>query len=178
MQNRFGRRDGELVSQCLRGDAGAWKALVTRYENLIYSVARVHFRESAAADDVFQDVCTELYRRLETIEDIQALPKWLITVTRRKSRQAMTRAEWSDMDPSDIATSDQQVTAVEHRFWIEQALGQLSDREQKLIEALYLDPAQPTYLQISERLDMPVASIGPTRARCLKKLRQHWEGTA
>lgn len=179
MRKDSAKTERALVSRCLSGDADGWHELVLLYQSLIYSVARIHFRDPSLADDIFQDVCLELYRRLETIRDVQALPAWLITVTRRKSQQALDNSpEWSDVDADNIALMDQRVAAIEKRFWIEQALNQLSARDRRLIEALYFDPNQPSYEEIASRLNMPVASIGPTRARCLEKLRKHWEGTS
>ena len=118
----------------------------------------------------------ELFRRLDTINDLQSLPAWLITVTRRKCSQAIGRlADHEDVDAHDLSTVDRRLRAVEERFWIERAMDQLSERERQLIAALYFDADQPSYSEISTRLDIPVASIGPTRARCLEKLRKYWE---
>ena len=169
--------EATLVSRCLSGEAAAWQEIVLRYQRLIYSVARLHFRNPAIADDVFQDVCLELYRRLDSIRDVKALPAWLITVTRRKCAKALKdRLEWTDVDAENMPVIEQKIAAVEKRFWIEKALTRLSDRDQALIEALYFDPDQPSYEDIASRLKMPVSSIGPTRARCLEKLRKHWNG--
>lgn len=169
--------DTILATRCLAGDATAWREMINRYQRLIYSVIRLHFRDSDAADDVFQDVCTELFRHLATIKDCQALPAWLMTVARRKCHLARMRSsDWSDIDTDTLIDIDNQLGGLEGRFWIEQAMKHLSDRERALIEALYLDDEQPSYAEIATRLNMPVASIGPTRARCLEKLRKHWEG--
>ncbi|PYS28217.1 MAG: hypothetical protein DMG11_13470 [Acidobacteria bacterium] len=55
---------------------------------------------------------------------------------------------------------------------LEQALGRLPDRCRRLIELLYFTAEEPTYAEIAEEMGMPVASIGPTRARCLEKLKK------
>jgi len=168
-------RDPEqgLIARCLDGDDAAWRALVARYQSLVYSVIRLYFRESAAADDLFQEVCVELYRRLDTIRDLRALPAWLITVTRRKCGQAIGSAsDWHAVEADTIAEVDKHIPAIERRFWIEQGMADLGPRDRMLIDALYLDPDQPSYEEIAKRLSMPVSSIGPTRARCLEKLRQ------
>jgi len=55
---------------------------------------------------------------------------------------------------------------------LERAVDELPERCQELIRLLYFDSAEPTYAEVSHRLGMPVASIGPTRARCLEKLRK------
>lgn len=168
--------DASLVERCLEGDSAAWQSLVLRYQRLIYSVARAYFR-NGVADDVFQDVCLELYRRLESVRDVQSLPAWIITVTKRTCGKALANvSDWEDVDSESLADIDQKIPAIENRFWLEQVLDSLSDRDRQLIECLYLDPDQPSYAEISDKLNIPVASIGPTRARSLEKLRAQWEG--
>ena len=168
--------DHALVRLCLSGDERAWRALVMKYQRLIYSVTRAYFRDDEIADDVFQDVCAELLRRLETLRDVQALPAWLMTVTRRRCSQMYAQrldAADGDMQPDHLAGVDRRIHQIEQRFSIERCLTLLSDKEQALIRALYLDPQQPSYAEIAARLDIPVSSIGPTRARSLAKLNRY-----
>jgi RNA polymerase sigma factor (sigma-70 family) len=161
-----------LVDRCLGGDRQAWTEIIDRYERLIYSVARAHLRASALADDVFQEVCLELYRRLDTLRDPQALPAWLITITRRKAVRALDeRSDWSGPDLAEAAATDAALASFERRFWLEEAMAGLPERCRLLVELLYFDPDQPTYAEVAQRLGMPADSIGPTRARCLGKLR-------
>ena len=49
---------------------------------------------------------------------------------------------------------------------------QLTGGCRELLRLLYFDRTEPSYEQISARLQMPKGSIGPTRARCLQKMRQ------
>lgn len=168
--------DRALIARCLDGESGAWHELIMRYQGLIYSVARLYLK-SAGAEDIFQEVCMELYRRLDTIHDVQSLPAWLITVTRRKCAGAVNHiVEFAEVEVDNLVVVDQSVAQIENRFWIEQSLVLLNDKERSLIHALYFDPAEPSYAEIASRLNIPVASIGPTRARCLEKLRKGWEG--
>lgn len=177
MKEEFEEIDTALVKRCLAGDSTAWETLVMRYQRLIYSVARAYFR-NGIADDVFQDVCLELYRRLDTVRDVQSLPAWIITVTKRICGKALANiSDWEDVDSESLANIDKKIPAIENRFWLEQVLDTLSNRDRDLIECLYLDPDQPSYAEIADKLDIPVASIGPTRARSLEKLRVQWEGS-
>lgn len=168
--------DKALIAKCLAGDGASWAQLIERYQRLIYSIARVYFRGNAA-DDVFQDVCLELYKQLDAIRDVQSLPAWLITVTRRACNKALSNnRDWQDIEDANLSEADKRITAIEDRFWLEQAMTDLSERDSQLIHSLYFDPQQPSYDDIAERLNMPVASIGPTRARILKKLKERWAG--
>src|SRR2546426_12752602 len=92
-------RDEELVRACLNGDQLAWAELIRSYQRLIYSAARVLCPDDADADEVFQQVCLELYQRLADVRDVASLPRWLAIVTRRQSVTLLrNRRPASDQD--------------------------------------------------------------------------------
>jgi RNA polymerase sigma factor (sigma-70 family) len=164
--------DRELIDSCLRGEQRAWTDLIARYERLIYSVARKLCSQPEDCADVFQRVCLDLYQSLKQLRNDQTLPAWLITVTRRRS-YAFLKGKREDISIEDyVAEANPQVNAVEGEFLLERAVAELPERCEDLIRLLYFDSDEPTYAEVSERLGIPVASIGPTRARCLEKLRR------
>jgi DNA-directed RNA polymerase specialized sigma24 family protein len=75
-------------------------------------------------------------------------------------------------EPADPTENLEEVRILSEQLQaVREAVDQIAGRCRSLIEALYLDPRHPSYDVIGQELDMPVASIGPTRARCLEKLR-------
>ena len=163
--------DKDLIERCRQGNQTAWKDLVVRYERLVYSVAMTFCPEADAAD-VFQQVWMELYQRLPELRHSEALPAWLITVTRRISYKVINSRRSSEPLDDNVPDIKQQLSNVEYEHELERALGQLGDRCRQLIDLLYFSADEPSYAEISNKLSMPVASIGPTRARCLEKLRK------
>jgi RNA polymerase sigma factor (sigma-70 family) len=164
--------DRDLIDACLRGEQDAWTELVARYQRLIYSVARKLCPQPEDASDVFQRVCLDLYQSLKTLRNDRTLPAWLITVTKRRS-YAVLRDTRENIPIEDyLAEASPEVEAAEKEFLLERAVGELPERCQSLLHLLYFDPHEPSYEEVSQRLGMPVASIGPTRARCLEKLRK------
>jgi RNA polymerase sigma factor (sigma-70 family) len=170
--------DPELVSMCLKGDGHAWEALIRRYRRLIYSVPVRFGFEDADAADVFQAVCLKLLEHLHEVKDDRRISAWLVTTTTRqclhvralKSRE--TTSEDDLQEPEDPAINLEELRLVtEKQQAIREAVDELGERCRVLIGLLYFDSASPSYEDISEQLGMPVASIGPTRARCLDKLR-------
>ena len=164
--------DTDLIDRCLKGDQAAWKDLIIRYQRLVYSIAHVFCSNREDVSDVFQQVWLELYQQLKDLRNVEALPAWLITVTRRRSYAVLHTRYGSEPLEEDIPDISEQLTRVEHEHSLERALDQLPDRCRRLIDLLYFDASEPSYLQISKTMGMPEASIGPTRARCLEKLRK------
>lgn len=164
--------DRDLIDACLRGEQDAWKELIARYQRLIYSVARKLCPQPEDTSDVFQRVCLDLYQSLKTLRNDRTLPAWLITVTKRRAYAVLRNTRENIPIEDYLAAARPEVEAVEKEFLLERAVGELPERCQSLLRLLYFDPQEPSYEEVSQRLGMPVASIGPTRARCLEKLRK------
>ena len=171
---RTHQSDPALVRACLDGDELAWEELVDRYGRLVYSIPRRTGLADADADDVFQNVFTTLFRRLGDLRDQTRLSSWLITTTHRECwRLGKRAARYVELDDAIVdvgAPPGDEVVRWEREQQIRQALRRVDDRCRELLTALFLNPATPSYEQIGARLGMPVGSIGPTRARCFKKL--------
>jgi RNA polymerase sigma factor (sigma-70 family) len=172
----------DLVTRARDGDRQAWDALVERYAPLICSICRRHQLADADARDVGQTVWLHLVDQLAALRDPAALPGWLVTTTRRECRRMLCAARAplpagheldADTLPDEQAvTAEQQLLAAERHAALREALLDLPTQGQRLITLLAADPPVP-YVEISARLGIPVGSIGPTRRRCLDKLRQH-----
>jgi len=166
--------DRNLVQRCIEGDQQAWKQLVARYQRLIYSIAWRICRDSEAGADILQQVCLELYQRLDEVRNVASLPAWVATVTRRKSydhlRALKPTEPLADFDgPPD---EDDILGNIERQHTLERAMSALPERNRKLIEMMYMSGGGHSYEEIAAELGIPVASIGPTRIRSLKKLRK------
>jgi RNA polymerase sigma factor (sigma-70 family) len=166
--------DTMLVQACLAGDGRAWESLVTRYQRLVYSVALRCGLNADDADDVFQVVFTTLFRRLPGLRDHNRLASWLITTTYRESwrvgRSARGRMPL-DETVIDVSTPAPELVAQADRDQrVRDAMERLDERCRRLLTALFLEHDAPSYGDIAVRFGVPVGSIGPTRARCFKKL--------
>ena len=172
----------DLVARARNGDKQAWDALVERYAPLIWSICRRHQLRTTDADDISQSVWLRLVNRLDRIREPAALPGWLATTTRRECRRVVRTARGSrpvdyalDVEnlPDELArTADQEVLEAERHAALRQAFGALDPFSRQLVSLLIQDPPVP-YAEISDRLGIAVGSIGPSRGRCLEKLRRH-----
>jgi RNA polymerase sigma factor (sigma-70 family) len=169
--------DPALVESCLAGDPRAWDELVERYGRLVYSIPRRMGFSAADADDVFQEVFTTLLRSLGGLRDRTRLSAWLITTTRRECwRRGRTTARHAELDESltdGAPPAIDEIARWEREQGVREAVRRLDTRCRELLTALFLEASSPSYEAIAARLGMPVGSIGPTRARCFKKLEAH-----
>ena len=175
--------DLQLVLACRRGDQLAWERLVRRYQRLIYAIPlRAGLDEDQAAE-IFQDVFTTLFQKLNDIEQPEKLHAWLVTTTRRKTLHAISKAQLRqqsqvDADEPYLVSSvrdesplpDEQLLILEEQHRIRTALSSLDERCRTLLEMLFYLSEPPSYADIANALGVPEGSIGPTRARCLAKL--------
>jgi len=167
-----GSSDRDLIESCLRGEQTGWTQLLTKYERLIYSMARVLCPDQEDCSDVFQNVCVALYQNLDRLRSAQTIPAWLMTVTRRQAYKIIrVKKHYAEIEEKELV-AETNVDLIAKEFEIELALGRLDERCQRLIRLLYFDSKEPSYAEIADKLGMVVASIGPTRARCLEKLKK------
>jgi len=172
----------DLVKRAKDGDQQAWDALVERYASLIWSVCRRYRLSSADAEDVNQSVWLTLVDQLAALREPAALPGWLATTTQRECGRVLRAAHkpptgWYVPDAEDIAderaaTAEEELLRGERHAALREGFTCLPPSCQQLIAMLIQDPPVP-YAQISAELGIPVGSIGPTRRRCLEKLRRH-----
>lgn len=168
------RSDPALVAACLAGDERAWQEVIDRYGRLVLSIPRRMGMAPADAEDVFQNVFAILFRSLPSLQDQTRLSAWLITTTRRESWRVSNRVKPTDeLDETLAAVSDEPVADVarlEREQAVREAMARLDPRCRRLLTALFLDPEPSGYTEIAAELGMAMGSIGPTRARCFRKL--------
>jgi RNA polymerase sigma factor (sigma-70 family) len=172
----------DLVTRARNGDKQAWDALVERYAPLIWSICRRHRLDHADAADVGQSVWLRLVDQLAAIRDPAALPGWLATTTQREccrvlraGRQPHAGGQVLDAENTpdgQTGMAEQELLVAERNTALREAFAHLPPCCQRLIGMLIGDPSVP-YAEISTTLGIPVGSIGPTRGRCLDKLRRH-----
>jgi RNA polymerase sigma factor (sigma-70 family) len=168
----------ELVRRAAGGDQGAWNALVDRFSRLVVDISRRYRLSDADVHDVSQTVWLRLVEHLTELRDPNALPGWLATTTRHhcllvlrtSSRHRMVELPAADLLVDDNDDMDEALLRAERRAVLRAAFGELPARCQELLGLLAADNPVP-YEEIGRRLGMKVGSIGPTRARCLEKLR-------
>lgn len=165
-----------LLENAARGAEWAWRALVTRYSSLIHSVCRQYRIDGADAQDVSGAVWLRLVANLARIREPEALPGWLRTTTRHECLRLLRhRNRLVDADVAVFAESadpapDATVIGAERLVAARRACAQLPRRDRQLLALLFCDPPK-SYREISATLGIPVGSIGPSRARCLARVR-------
>ena len=182
---------GVLVRGAAGGDEAAWRGLVARFSNLVWAVARAHRLANADAADVYQTTWLRLAEHIGRIEHPERVGAWLATAARREClqslRSAAKTAPTDDMDRLDITAAvgnptEEAVLAAETgredaaraaAMW--RAFERLSGRCRELLRILMASPP-PSYAEVAAALGLPLGSIGPTRARCLQRLREEMAG--
>jgi RNA polymerase sigma factor (sigma-70 family) len=167
-----------LVAEAADGSQAAWDGLVEGFSGLVWSVVRGHGLYGAEAADVCQTVWLRLVEHLHRLREPERAGAWLATTARHECLRVLRRRGRSTpmADPPEVsdvsAESDPgaKVVAREDHELLMAALDGVSGQCQQLLRLLIVDPPL-SYDEISMVLDMPKGSIGPTRQRCLVRLR-------
>lgn len=169
--------NADLLAAAARGDADAWADLVDEFAGLVWSVARGYRLGPANTDDVVQTVWLRLAEHCGRIREPDRLAGWLATTTRNEAVRAVRArqriAPLGDMAEFETASPESvedHVLDSETLDEVLRAFAGLDEETQRFLRLLCADPPLD-YRTISEITGRPIGSIGPTRARCLKKLR-------
>jgi len=177
----MGTRD--LLDAAAAGNEAAWAELVERFSGLVWATARAHRLSRDDAADVAQTTWLRLVEHLDGIREPERLGAWLATTARRESLRVIARR--SREQPTDEAdlfeaptddTADRLLVDPERDGALWRAFARLSERCKSLLRLLVAEH-EPTYDEIGAALEMPIGAIGPTRMRCLERLRQSAELT-
>lgn len=179
--------DRELIAACLSGEHAAWETLISRYQRLIYSIPLKSRLSADDAADIFQSVCLKLFEKLATLREHDKISSWLITTTTRecwrvsargrREPQILNTGDDNESDsladiPAVQPLADEQHEMLELQQTLRTAIETLSERCRELLTMLFYEREEASYAEIARRMAMPVPSVGPTRARCLEKLKR------
>lgn len=177
-------RDLELVGLVLAarvGDSPAWTTLIGRFDMTLRRIAGSYRLAPADVDDIVQATWLDLLQQIERLREPAAIAGWLDTVTRHKALRllrARKREQLTDdpagVERSDVPGPEASALASERDAALARALTTLPHRHRRLMTLLLTQPTLD-YEQVGARLDMPVGSIGPIRARALARLSRHRE---
>lgn len=167
------------VRRAAAGDLQAWNRLVDQYGRLIWSItAKFKLAEGDAAD-VVQTTWMRLIEHIDRIDYPDRIGSWLASTARNEClrhvaarKRIVLVQEDGEFDSADHHEPpvDEALLANERAQDVRQAMAHLPSQWQRLLELLMADPPM-SYAEISDQLGLPIGSIGPTRGRCLAKLR-------
>jgi RNA polymerase sigma factor (sigma-70 family) len=168
--------DSQLVQRCREGDPAAWNELVERFSRYVYAICVQGFRlREQDAEDVFQEVFTRVYSRLDTLRDDAAVRPWIAQLTRRLCLD--TIAERSRVQPAEdvlVPAQEKTLEQIDEAFDVREAVTGLSGQCQEVLDRFFA--RDESYRTISAELDIPAGTIASRISRCLTQLREKLEG--
>jgi len=168
------------VQRAAEGDRWAWERLVDQYARLIWAMTRDFRLVESDAADVAQATWLRLLEHIDRLEYPARVGSWLAATARNECLRSVAARKKVVLVHDDVALNgdaahgpaiDERLLAAERAQAVREALSRLPQRWQRLLELLMSDPPA-SYAEISDQLGLPVGSIGPTRGRCLERLRE------
>jgi len=179
-ERRSGWQIAGLLRGAARGEHVAWDRLVEEFGGMVWAIARAHRLSDADAADVAQSTWLRLLEHLDSIHQPERVGAWLATTARRECLRVLRVAQRHVLSGDELAKSECTDSALEDILTAQRdevlwrCFARLRPSDQALLRLLVADP-RPAYEEIAAALDMPIGSIGPTRARALERLRQELE---
>jgi RNA polymerase sigma factor (sigma-70 family) len=168
---------GALLRRYRDGDEDSLGDLIALLTPILWHTVRAQRLDRDAAEDVLQTTWLALVRSTSTIAEPNAVLQWLLVTARREAWRVVRhadRVEARELDPDELTTTPDLVPdqvldrADQRRLW--QHVQELPERCRRLLRVIAFAD-RPDYASVAESLGMPIGSVGPTRGRCLAKLR-------
>jgi RNA polymerase sigma factor (sigma-70 family) len=168
--------DAQLVERCRAGDAVAWTELVERYARYVYAIAvRAYRLPEHDAEDVFQNVFTRAYERLDSLRSADAVRPWLAQLTRNACVDRLRAAAREQPVEEPLAEElDAMLERLDEALDVRHALTTLSADCQEILDRFFA--RDESYRTIGAALDIPDGTIASRISRCLGRLRRRLEG--
>jgi RNA polymerase sigma factor (sigma-70 family) len=170
--------DAALVARCRGGDDDAWRELVDRFSRYVYAIAVQGFRfPQQDAEDVFQEVFTRVYERLDTLREDELVRPWIAQLTRRlciDRLRAGAHQSDADLDALPEVEAEDVLTTLEDAFDVHEAMADLPENCRQILDRFFA--RDESYRTIGDALELPAGTIASRLSRCLDKLRDTFEG--
>jgi RNA polymerase sigma factor (sigma-70 family) len=168
----------DLVRAARARDGSAWRELIARYERLVRATVAVHRLQESDAADAVQTTWLRAFERLDTLREPDKLGGWLKTIAVHECyailrRRRLERGHQTLVDDieSDAPDPEEQVLLHERCRSLDEAVNRLSGRSQHIIRWMFYQQPDERYAELARSMDLPIGSIGPTRQRALRSLR-------
>jgi RNA polymerase sigma factor (sigma-70 family) len=170
--------DAQLVARCRAGDEDAWRELVDRFSRYVYAISVQGFRlPQQDAEDVFQEVFTRVYERLDSLREDEAVRPWIAQLTRRLCIDRLrsgARESDADIDELPEVPAEDVLTKLEEAYDVHEAMAGLPETCQQILDRFFA--RDESYRTIGDQLGLPSGTIASRISRCLDKLRDTFEG--
>ncbi|HXE89629.1 MAG TPA: sigma-70 family RNA polymerase sigma factor [Terriglobales bacterium] len=166
-QTQPGLTDAALVARVRGGDQSAMAELYDRYSRVVYAVALRVLGDTAAAEDVLQDVFMQLWRNPGVFDASRGtMTAWLAVIARHKAIDLQRKRRPED-DVSEVMLSveaDLDDAAERSRAMekVRGVLGGLPAEQRKALEMAFFDGL--THTEIAAQLGEPLGTV-KTRIR-------------
>jgi RNA polymerase sigma factor (sigma-70 family) len=174
----------ETIARLASGDERAWAGFCRTQGQLIHAAGHKVGLSAEEREDLLQNTCIVCYHSIDRLRDPDRLGAWVYRIAYRQALEIVrkrtptvpiedeTGRSILDMIPSGEDGEDEVLEAYERSQQVLGVIAGVGQRCRSLLEALYLAAEVPAYEDLSRELGMPIGSIGPTRARCLDRVRR------
>jgi RNA polymerase sigma factor (sigma-70 family) len=169
--------DADLVARCRQGDQNAWDELVNRFSRYVYAIcSRIYRLQQHDAEDVFQEVFTRTYEKLDELHDDEAVRPWIGTLTRRLCVDRLRAAgrEQPAEEAIDPGTGEDTLAELDEALTVQEAMRTMDEGCAEILDRFF--SRDESYRTIGEALDIPSGTIASRISRCLRKLKLKLEG--
>ncbi len=170
--------DQDYIEQIRAGNVNAYAMLVTKYKDMMFTLALRMVGNREDAEEVAQDTFVKAYRALDTFKGTSKFSTWLYRIVYntsldyiKKSKRVILSEHIDTIHESDIGSMQDALSyieAKEKKETIEKALMQLPEEERVFLTLFYFE--ELSLKEISEIVKLSYENVKIKLHRSRKKL--------
>ena len=181
-QNALRDEEALLMTAIARShDRDAFTEIFGRYAPKVKAFALRLGADSAAAEEVVQEVMIAVWRRAETFNPAKAsVSTWIFTIARNKRYDHFRRAQRPMPDPNDpafvppdVMPQDENIDAARLQESVRSAVAALPTEQAELVRLSFFEGK--AHRAIADELELPLGTVKSRVRLALSKLRKAME---
>jgi len=165
--------DDKLVTRAVKGDQGAFRTLMDKYQTPLYYHVLKMVKEKAQVEDLVQEAFMKTFDNLGSYNTKYAFSTWLYRITtnhtidylRKKKLKTFSINEPVQTKDGDLhfqikdeqAETDRNIIRKERQDIIHEAIENLPEKYRVVIELRHLQ--ELSYDEIADQLDLPLGTV-------------------
>jgi RNA polymerase sigma-70 factor (ECF subfamily) len=169
--------DSELLDLYRKGEESAFREIINRYKNPLYSFLHRFVNQQDVIEDVFQETFLQLYTSRDSFDVDRPLRPWLFTIAANKAKDALrkmqrqstmsmgTMADAGDVSVDEVVnllasydtTPDDEASSTETATRVRQVIADMPDNLREILLLAYFE--QFSYKHMSEMLSIPIGTV-------------------
>jgi len=188
--------DAQLLARYTAGDEAAFRLIVNRYKDGLYSFLRQFLNRQDLVEDVFQETFLQLFTSRDSFDDTRPLRPWLFTIAANKAKDALRKWQRTSAIPigtiadaqdlsfdevintltaSEISMPHEEIEKNETALRVGRIIMNMPENLREILILAYFNKF--SYKQMAEILSIPIGTVKSRLHTAVGRFAKDWKSS-